>query len=100
MSKILTIVNGIPTLQEVSVGTAYDESIYYESGLAAETPITLPNSGYFTNSSAKDILVIANDLVREITIDFTIVDAGPNYTQIQFNYALPTHSRVRFKQNI
>lgn len=79
---------------------AYDESIYYSSGLAANTPITLPNSGAFTNASAKDLIVIHNNRIVEVTRDFTVVGAGPSYTQIQFIYTLPNDSVVRVKQNI
>ena len=78
----------------------YDESIYYVSGLTANTPITLPNSGNFTDSSAKDLLVVLNDRVVEITRDFTVVGAGPTYTQIQFVYALTNDSVVRFKKGL
>lgn len=91
----LKVINGLPTMQ-----ASYDESILYNSGLTANTSITLPNSGSFSDSSAKDILIIHNDLVLEVTRDFTVVGAGPSYTQIQIIYDLPNHSVVRFKMNI
>lgn len=94
---IMKLVNGLPT----SVA-AYDESISYPTGLAATTPITLPNSGSFLDSAAKDLQVIYNDLNMMVgaSADFTVVGAGPTYTQIQFNFALPNNAIVRFKQNL
>lgn len=101
MGKFLRLVNGIPRMQDEAVGgSAYDESIYYSSGLTANTNITLPNSGSFSDSMAKDILVIINDRVAEVTRDFTVVGAGPTYTQIKFIYALSNDSVVRFRKNI
>lgn len=95
VSKFIKLVNGLPVAQ-----TFYDESINYSSGLTANTTITLPNSGSFTDSSAKDLLVIYNNMVMEVTRDFTVVGAGPTYTQIQFIVALPNDAKVRFRQNI
>lgn len=92
---LMKLVNGLPT----SVAE-YDESIDYPSGLAANTPITLPNSGFYLNASAKDLLILYNDLGMEVTRDFTVVGAGPTYTQFQFVFALPNNSKVRIKQNI
>lgn len=100
MAKFLKLVNGIPRMIEVGSGTPYDESIYYSSGLTANTNITLPNSGSFTSSSAKDLLVILNDRVVEVTRDFDVVGSGPTYTQIKFIYDLTNDSVVRFKQSI
>ena len=99
--KKLQLINGLPIMQEeASAATPYDESIYYSSGLTANTNITLPNSGSFTSSSAKDLLVILNDRVVEVTRDFDVVGAGPSYTQIKFIYALTNDSVVRFRKNI
>lgn len=92
---VMKLINGLPT----SVAP-YDESIAYPAGLAASTPITLPASGSFTNASADDLLIIYNDLVMEVTRDFTVVGAGPVYTQIQFVFALPVDAIVKFKTNI
>lgn len=78
----------------------YSESLYYATGLAANTTITLPNSGAFGNSSAKDILIIHNGIVKELTRDFIVIGAGPSYNQIQFIYSLPDHSVVHFVQGI
>jgi len=101
MAKFLKLVNGIPRMVEVGAGDpAYDESLYYNSGLAANTNITLPNSGSFSDASAKDLLVILNATVVEVTRDFEVVGAGPTYTQIKFIYDLPNDSVVRFKKNI
>lgn len=95
----LKLINGLPVTQ-----TEYDESIAYPSGLAANTNITLPNSGAFYNASAKDILVIVNDRVVEWSSDgsardFTITGSTP-YTQIKFNYDLMNNTIVRFKMNV
>lgn len=92
---VLRLVNGLPTMV-----AAYDQSIYYSTGLAASTPITLPSSGSFTSSTAADLIVIVNNRVVEVTRDFSVVGAGPTYTQIQFSYALSNDSVVRFRQNI
>ena len=91
----LKLINGLPTYVE-----AYDEVITYASGLAANTPITLPSSGSFSSSSAKDLLVIYNNLVAEYSGSFTVVGSGPTYTQIQFTFALPNDSKVRFRKEI
>lgn len=101
MAKKLELINGLPVMtDEAAAGTPYDESIYYSSGLAANTNITLPNSGSYTNSSAKDLLVILNDRVVEVTRDFDVVGAGPTYTQIKFIYDLTNDSVVRFKKSL
>jgi hypothetical protein len=101
MGKFLRLTNGLPVMQEEAATTpAYDESIYYSSGLTANTNITLPNSGSYTSSSAKDLLVILNDRVVEVTRDFDVVGAGPTYIQIKFIYALTNDSIVRFRKNI
>ena len=94
---VLRLVNGLPTMV-----AAYDQSQYFATGLAANTPITLPSSGSFTSSVAADLLVEMNGITREqgASRDFTVVGAGPTFTQIQFNYALPNDAVVRFKQNI
>ena len=101
MGKFLRLINGLPIMQD-EAGTipVYDESIYYSSGLAASTPITLPNSGSFTDANAKDLLIIVNDRVVEVTRDYTVVGAGPTYTQIQFGYALTNDTVVRFKKGL
>jgi len=98
--KVITISNGIPTATTISTASPYSESIYYSSGLAADTEITLPNSGSFADSAAKDILVTVNDTVKEVTRDFTVVGAGPTYTKIKFGYDLPSKSVVCFRQGI
>jgi len=78
---------------------SYDESIYYDSGLAGLTNITLPNSGSFSESGASDILIILNKRVCEVTRDFDVIGGSP-YTQIRFVYALPEDSVLNFKQGI
>lgn len=100
MAKKLELIAGIPQMVDEGGGAAYDESIYYSSGLAANTSITLPNSGSFTSSAAKDLIVIANGTVKEVTRHFTVVGAGPTYTQIQFVYDLTNDTVVQFKRNV
>lgn len=101
MAKFLKLVNGIPVMTDLpGISDPYDESIYYAAGLAANTNITLPNSGDFADSSSKDILIILNDRVVEVTRDFDVVGAGPTYTQIKFIYDLTTNAVVRFKKNL
>jgi hypothetical protein len=90
---LMKLVNGLPTMIQ-----PYDQQIFYSTGLAASTAITLPSSGTFHSSTASDLLVILNATVVEVTNDFTVVGSGPNYTQIQFNYALPNASTLIFKQ--
>lgn len=97
MTKVLQLINGVPTTIEIN--SPYDESIYYSSGLAASTTITLPNSGSFTSSTAKDILIIVNKRVVEIDRDFNVIGGSP-YTQIEFIYTLPNDTVVNFKQGI
>lgn len=91
----LKLINGLPVNQ-----AAYDESIAYISGLTANTNITLPNSQSYRSASAKDLIVILNGLEKENIRDFLVQGAGPTYTQIQFVYALPNNSIVRFKMNV
>jgi hypothetical protein len=101
MGKFLRLINGLPVMQdEASTLPSYDESIYYSSGLVANTNITLPNSGSFSSASAKDLLVILNDRVVESGRDFDVVGAGPTYTQIKFIYNLSNDSVVRFRRYI
>lgn len=99
MANALVLTNGLPIMTSISTA-AYDESIYYISGLSANTPITLPSSGSFSSSAAKDIIIILNDRIVEVTRDFTVVGAGPTYTQIQFGYDLTNDSVVRFKSHL
>lgn len=101
MAKKLELINGLPVMQdEAAAGTPYDESIYYASGLAANTNITLPNSGSYTSNAAKDIIVVLNNRLVESGRDFDVVGAGPTYTQIKFIYDLTDDSVVRFRKNI
>lgn len=95
MAKFIRIVNGIPRHQELA-STPYAESIYYSAGVSALTTITLPNSGYFSSPTAKDIEIVINQKVMESGRDFTVVGSGPSYTQIQTIYALPQDTVVRF----
>lgn len=97
----LELINGIPQMtSEAAGGSPYDESIYYVSGLTANTNITLPNSGAFTDASAKDILFFINDRAVEVVRDFDVVGAGPTFTQIKFIYDLPVDAVFRAKKNI
>lgn len=91
---MLKLVNGLPTTIN-----PYTGSINYPSGLAANTPLTLPSSGSFSKADGSDILVVVNSQVKEITRDYVTVGSAP-YTQIQFNYALPNDTTVRFQQVI
>lgn len=101
MAKFLRLINGLPVMQdEAASAPSYDESIYYSSGLTASTAITLPNSGTFSDAAAKDLLVILNDRVAEVTRDFNVIGAGPTYTQISFIYNLSNDSVVRFRKGI
>lgn len=95
----LELIAGIPQMTAEG-GSPYDESIYYASGLTANTSITLPNSGSYTSATAKDLLVTLNGVMKEITRDITVVGSGPTYTQIQFIYALPVDAVVRFRKGI
>jgi hypothetical protein len=97
MAQVLKMVNGFPEM--VTVDT-YDDSLYYASGLAADSTITLPNSGSFTDSSAGDIIIIGNKKVWEVARDFTVVGVGPTYTQIKNVWALPDDFVLHFKQGI
>lgn len=99
MAQVLQLVNGVPTMVSLA-DNAYDESIYYASGLSASSTITLPNSGSFESADAKDIIITINKRVVEVTRDFTVVGAGPTYTQISNVYALPNDSVINFKRDI
>lgn len=99
MAQVLQLVNGVPTMVSLA-DNAYDESIYYASGLSASSTITLPNSGSFESADAKDILITINGRVAQITTDFTVVGAGPTYTQISNVYALTDDTTINFKRDI
>ena len=75
----------------------YDESIVYASGLSSGSNITLPNSETYSDDAAKDLVVIFNDRVVEVTRDFTVVGSGDK-TQIQTVYDLPNDTVVRFRK--
>jgi hypothetical protein len=99
VTKFLQAINGLPTMV---TPTPYDQSIYYSSGLAANTAITLPSSGSFSSATAADVVVILNDRVIEfspnsIDRDFILVGSGP-YTQIKILYALANDSILRFRK--
>lgn len=96
MATILKLVNGLPTMVDTA-DTAFDDSIYYASGLTSGTNITIPNSNEFINTDASDIIITVNKQLQEVTRDFTVVGSSP-YTQIQFSYDLPSDSVVRFKR--
>jgi len=95
MASFLKLINGVPT----SVAP-YNESDYFVSIVTANTPIYLPNGGSFQDTSAKDILIIMNKRVVEVTRDFTVNGAGPNYTSIKFIYDLPPFSVINFIKGI
>lgn len=101
MVQFLKLVNGLPVMSTVGgVAAPYDKSTYFASGLAANTPISLPSSGSYNDSNAADLMVIYNDLLMEGGRDFSVVGAGPVYTQVQFLYDLGNDSVVRFKQGL
>ena len=98
MTQTLQLTNGLP----VMTSGLYAQSIYYATGLAANTPITLPSSGSFLDVNARDILVTVNDRVVELSStgtdrDFILVGSAP-YTQIQFIYDLPSNAVVAFRK--
>lgn len=101
-TSALVLTNGLPVMTSITASAtpAYDQSIYYSSGLTASTNITLPASGTFSSSSAADIIITVNGILKEITRDFSVVGGGPTYTQIQFSYALPNDAVVRFKSHL
>ena len=99
MTQTLQLTNGLP----VMTSGLYSQSIYYASGLTANTTITLPSSGYFLDANAKDILITVNDRVVEFSPDsssrdFIVLGSGPQYTQIQFLYALSNDTVVAFRK--
>ena len=79
-------------------GGAFDESIAYASGLASGTTVTIPNSGSFSQADAADIIITVNQKLQEVIRNFTVVGAGPTYTQVQFVDDLPDDAVVRFKK--
>jgi hypothetical protein len=79
----------------------YDEEIYYPTGLAANTSITLPNNTRDSNNpqffspSAGFLQVYLNQLYKTQggSADWIAIDNQ----HISFNYALPNDSRVHFR---
>ena len=100
MANFLQLVNGIPTMVEVPGSTPYNESTYLASATVANTSLFLPNSGIFSDSDAKDILIIVNKRVVEVTRDFTVQGAGPTYNEIKFIYDLPVDTVVNFIKGV
>lgn len=101
-TSALVLVNGLPTMQSITASAiaAYEQSIYYSSGLAASSTITLPSSGSFSSSVAADILIFINGRKANITTDFTVVGAGPTYTQISNVWAFSNDTTIVFKSHL
>lgn len=79
----------------------YDEELYFASGLAANTSITLPNNTRDSNApqffapAAGFLQVYLNQLYKSQggSADWVAIDSQ----HISFNYALPNDSRVHFR---
>lgn len=87
-----TIWLGDAYLKAVVPAALYDEEIYYPSGLAASTPITLPNSKTY-NQTSHELQVFLNGVMKFQGTDWS----ASTPTQITFPYALPNDSRVVFR---
>lgn len=100
MTKFVQLVNGVPTMVEDSGSTPYNESEYFFTGLAADTPVSLPNSGEFNDPSGKDIIVVVNKRVVEHSRDYEIVGVSAPFTQIKFIYDLPNETVVNYIKGV
>jgi hypothetical protein len=96
MGKVLVIVNGIPTLEDAAVSiSTYEETLIISSDTSANTPITLPNSGSYTD---KELEVFYNNISQEVTTDYNYVGSGSGKTQISFTFDIRTGDHVRFRK--
>jgi hypothetical protein len=79
-------------LKAVVPAELYDEEIYYASGLAANTPITLPG-GKVYNQISHELQVFVNGIMKFQGTDWTSTSS----TQVEFPIALANNSRVVFR---
>ena len=98
MGRFLRISNGMMrSFDEAATAAIYDQTYTVApGGLAANTPISLPNSQtYATDGSLK--VFLNGTYVNAGNVDYSYVGSGPTYTQIQFPFALLAGELVRFR---
>ena len=105
MAKVLTLVNGIPRLTDVSTGgqsivTLDETTTIGVGGLVASTPLTIPSSG--TVDDKLNLEILRNGVIQKAdtdtdTGDYTFVQVAAPFTQIQFNEGLLEDETIRFK---
>ena len=95
MAKVVTILNGIPKLQdEASALAIYD--VDYEvgvGGLAQGSPLTLPSSKTYTDA---ELEIYLNGQRLIVSRDYNYVGTAPR-TQVSFTFDLMRYDLVRFR---
>lgn len=94
MASALKLVNGIPRMIEIT--HLYDSTYVATGSETAGTSITLPSSETYTST---ELLVILNDVILELTTDYTYVGSAPR-TQIQLTFDLVSGDRLRFRKEV
>lgn len=96
MAKKLALVNGLPRMVDESASpTIYDESLDIISPVASGSPVTLPNSGFY---SGDELEIYLNGQVLDSGADFSFVGTGDNKTQVTFGFELLPPDRLRFRK--
>ena len=94
MAKFITMVDGIPTLQDETIGiTIYEANYNVNSTITTGTPVTLPNAGEYTGI---ELEVYLNGQLLEVGVDYSYIGVAPR-TQISFAFDLLDGDVVKFR---
>lgn len=86
MAYLVNMVNGVPHLVNAGSANIYDEIITLGSNITSGTPVTLPNSGTYTD---KDLEVYLRGQRLSPVLDYNYVGSAPR-TQVTFTFDLFT----------
>ena len=93
-TRALTLINGIPRMADITASIPTYVGVYTVGvgGLAANTDITLPSSGSYTDI---ELHVFWDGQLMIAGIDYTYVGSGTR-TKIQMTFALLANETIQF----
>lgn len=94
MAKKLTLVNGLPRMVDESASpTIYDETFSVGATISTGTPVTLPNSGTYSD---EELEVRLNGVRMDSGSDYSFVGSPPR-TQVTFTFDLVDGDVLNFR---
>lgn len=93
--RYLIAQNGIMIAKSDS--DAYEAVYTVGSTITAGTPITLPNSGTYSDD---DLEVFLMGQKMSVVLDYNYVGSLPNRTQVSFTFDLFNTDKITFRRNL